>query len=347
MAKEIRETGQNNRPAWVVPRPRPDFVNNTTVQALTRRGMAFLKAGFPLHLRGPAGTGKTTLALHMAAQLGRPVIMITGDQEMGTADLVGNQGGYRYHKVVDRFIHSVTKLEETAQQHWADHRLTTACRQGFTLVYDEFTRSRPESNNVLLSVFEERLLVLPVQNREESYIKVHPEFHAIFTSNPQEYAGVHASQDALIDRLVTVDVSHPDRTTEISITSARSGLEPLLVARIVDLVRAFRDSGGYDHTPTMRTSIIIARVTIAEDLAPSCDCPEFVQLYCDVLESKWVIPLSVTLEQRQDHERRHKTLLALIRAHCPPVSPAASQPAPGEGCDFARISPFATAGAHI
>src|SRR5262245_19761454 len=67
--------------------------------------------------------------------------MITGDEEMATATLVGSQRGYHYRKVVDRFIHNVTKTEETAEHHWADHRLTTACREGYTLIYDEFTRS--------------------------------------------------------------------------------------------------------------------------------------------------------------------------------------------------------------
>lgn len=319
MADEMSAADTGNSPR-VVPRPRPDFVENATVKTLTRRGIAFLKAGFPLHLRGPAGTGKTTLALHIAAQLGRPVVVITGDEEMGTSDLVGSHGGYHYRKVVDQFIHNVTKLEETAQQNWADHRLTTACRKGFTLVYDEFTRSRPESNNVLLGVFEEKLLVLPAQNREEAYIRVHPDFRAIFTSNPQEYAGVHASQDALGDRLVTIDVDHPDRDTEVSITAARSGLEPVLAARVVDLVREIRDGGDYAHTPTMRASIMIARVTAAEDLHPSFDTPEFVQVCLDVLGSKWAATASVTAEQRQDREKRQRMLLSVIRRHCAPTS---------------------------
>jgi hypothetical protein len=34
-------------------------------------------------------------------------------------------------------------------------------------------------------------------NGGDGYLEVHPSFRAIFTSNPQEYAGVHRSQDAL------------------------------------------------------------------------------------------------------------------------------------------------------
>ena len=71
-------------------------------------------------------------------------------------------------------------------QQWVDNRLTTACQFGLTLIYDEFTRSRPEANNVLLSILEERILVLPNARGRESYLKVHPDFRAIFTSNPDQ-----------------------------------------------------------------------------------------------------------------------------------------------------------------
>jgi len=82
-------------------RPRPDFVETLSVRDLTERSLAYLAAGFPVHFRGPAGTGKTTLALHVAAQLGRPVMLVAGDEEFATSDLIGGQYGYRYHKVID------------------------------------------------------------------------------------------------------------------------------------------------------------------------------------------------------------------------------------------------------
>jgi gas vesicle protein GvpN len=125
----------------LAPPRRSSFVQTQNVETITRRALAYLNAGFSVHFRGPAGTGKTTLALEVAALLNRPTVMITGDEDMATATLVGSQRGYHYRKVVDRFIHNVTKTEETAEHHWADHRLTTACREGYTLIYDEFTRS--------------------------------------------------------------------------------------------------------------------------------------------------------------------------------------------------------------
>lgn len=301
--------------------PRSDFVRTQSVEAIAKRALAYLKAGFSVHFRGPAGTGKTTLALHVAALLGRPTVMIAGDEDMATSTLVGMQQDYHYRRVVDRFIHTVTKTEETADKRWADHRLTTACREGYTLVYDEFTRSRPEANNVLLSVLEEGLLVLPAQNQDEPYIKVHPNFRAIFTSNPQEYAGVHDAQDALGDRIVTIDVGYADRDLELAIATARSGLAPAKVEPIIDMVREFRETGEYDQTPTLRAGIMICRIMAQEKLRPTIDDRQFVQVCLDILGSKSALTGKVDGKRAQ----QHKMLLSLIEHHCPGrATPAAA-----------------------
>jgi len=314
MTANTVEASNSNGSTTLLPRARGDFVQTDGVKTVTKRALAYLKAGFSVHFRGPAGSGKTTLALHTAAQLGRPAVMITGDEEMMTSNLVGSQHGYNYRRVVDRFIHTVTKVEETADKRWADHRLTTACREGYTLIYDEFTRSRAEANNVLLGVLEEGLLVLPAQNQDEPYIKVHPEFRAIFTSNPQEYAGVHDAQDALGDRIVTIDIDHSDRGLEIAVTAARAGLSEAKAAPIVEMVREFRDTGEYDQTPTLRTCIMIARMVAQEKLTPSVDDPYFVQVCLDVLGSKSMFAGKAESKRAQ----QHKMLLSLIRHHCPP-----------------------------
>jgi len=290
----------------------PDFVVTPAVQEIMERAQAYLNAGLPVHFRGPAGTGKTTLALRVAAQRGRPVMLIAGDEELRTSDMVGGQFGYRYKRVMDNFIHSVKKLEEDAVQRWTDSRLTTACREGLILVYDEFTRSRPEANNVLLGVLEERVLVLPTQARKDQYLKVHPDFRAIFTSNPQEYAGVHEAQDALSDRLLTMDLDYYERDTEVAIAAARSGLPEDQAARVVDLVRAFRASGEYDQTPTLRASVMISKVCAIQNIAPKASEPMFVGVCLDVLESK----TAFTVKAKERRLEQRKMLMSLIKHHC-------------------------------
>ncbi|NEQ99550.1 MAG: gas vesicle protein GvpN, partial [Cyanothece sp. SIO2G6] len=174
------------------------FISTPSIDRVAQRALRYLHSGYSVHLRGPAGTGKTTLALHLANVLNRPMMMLFGDDESKTSDLVGNQSGFTRKKVVDNFIHSVVKMEDEVRQNWVDSRLTLACREGFTLIYDEFNRSRPETNNVLLSALEEKLLTLPPHKDRAEYIRVHSDFRVIFTSNPTEYCGVHGTQDALM-----------------------------------------------------------------------------------------------------------------------------------------------------
>ncbi len=96
------------------PRPLPNFVETKSIKEISGRALAYIAAGFPVHFRGVSGTGKTTLALHIASKIARPVVMIHGDEEFSTSDLVGGEYGYRIRKTVDNFIHSVLKTEEYA-----------------------------------------------------------------------------------------------------------------------------------------------------------------------------------------------------------------------------------------
>jgi len=270
----------------ITPERSEEFVVTAAIEALTTRALAYLEVGYPVHFAGAAGTGKTTLAFHVAARLGRPVILIHGDDEFGSSDLIGKNAGYRKSRTVDNFIHSVLRAEEEMQTLWVDNRLTTACQSGCTLVYDEFNRSRPEANNALLSILSERILNLPNRRFEgEGYLQVNSNFHAIFTSNPEEYAGTHKTQDALMDRLITIQLEHYDRETEISITRAHSGMGQEAAETIVDIVRALRALGPGKHRPTIRSCIAIARVVVHQGSRVSGDDAAFIAVCQDILNN--------------------------------------------------------------
>lgn len=294
------------------PRSLPNFVETPQIKEVTERALAYIAAGFPMHFRGISGTGKTTLAMHVASKIGRPVVMIHGDEEFSSSDLVGGEYGYSSRKVVDNFIHTVLKTEEDMRRKWVDNRLTIACRNGFTLIYDEFTRSRPEANNVLLSVLQERMLDLPIGRAEDnSYLKVHPDFTAIFTSNPEEYAGVHRSQDALRDRMITLDLDCFDEETETRITEYKSGLTNGDASKIVKIVRGLRDSDACEFAPTVRGCVMIAKSLVVRNSSVSKDDQIFRQTCLDILGSE-----TSRIGSSASQARVKDITLELIEQHC-------------------------------
>jgi nitric oxide reductase NorQ protein len=293
------------------PSPLPDFVETKYTKDITGRALSYIKAGFPVHFRGPSGTGKTTLAMHIASRIGRPVVMIHGDEEFTTSSLVGGEYGYRMRKVVDRFVSRVLKVEEDMVKRWVDNRLTVACKYGFTLIYDEFTRSRPEANNILLSVLQEKMMDLPAGRGEEPYLRVDPDFTAIFTSNPEEYAGVHRSQDALRDRMVTMDLDHFDYETEVAITQAKSKLSRKDVEIIVNIVRGLRESGKCEYAPTIRGCIMIAKTLKAQNITPSKANNVFTLICQDILASE-----TSRVGSKTNQARVKDIVNELVKEHC-------------------------------
>ena len=276
----------------------PDrFVSTPSVERVTQRASRYLESGYSVHLRGPAGVGKTTLALHLAHLREQPIFLMIGDDEFKTSDLIGNKSGYTRKKLVDNYIHTVLKVEDELKHNWIDSRLTLACKEGFTLIYDEFNRSRPEVNNVLLSVLEEKMLVLPPSQNQSEYIQVHPQFRVILTSNSEEWTGVHATQDALLDRVVTIGMEQPDISTEQNIVIQKTGINPLKAEVIIKLVRSVRQRVDKEDLGSLRSALMISKVCHDHDIPLDGKDSSFSDLCADILISRPNLPRQEALKQ--------------------------------------------------
>lgn len=254
------------------------FVETDEIDALQDRMRRWLSVPRPVHLVGPTGCGKTALALSVAAARDRPVVWINGNELLDTESLVGERSGKAQYKERDNFVSGVMKKKSIIRDRWVDNPLSVAVQNGATLVYNEFSRSKPAAHNVLLSVFEEGVLDRPGQRGEDRMVEVDPEFRAIFTSNSTEYAGVHRPQDALLDRLIGVHLDYYDRETEIEIVAARVALDREEIEHVVNIVRELRDR--LDLPVGTRAAVMIAEgLTVFEEDA-------LVDVCTDVLASK-------------------------------------------------------------
>jgi nitric oxide reductase NorQ protein len=236
-----------------------NIIITSFLQEILDRTKIYLKAKFPVHLTGPAGTGKTTLAIKIAQNLGKPYYFIQGDDNFNRQDLIGGLFGYSKKIIEDNFIPTVSKFEQKMTPIWVDNPVAIACRNGGTLIYDEFTRSRAETNNVLLGILSEHLFLSSDHDGKLSLENVHPDFSLILTSNPQEYVGVNKAQNALYDRMINIDLSAFDEDTETMIAAKQSNLHYDLALKIVRFVREIRSQVQIEHS-SVRCSIMNAKI---------------------------------------------------------------------------------------
>ncbi len=260
---------------YLVPETK-NWIETPAVKKIKERVKTWLSLDYPVHIIGPTGCGKTALAIAVAKELKRQVVWINGDESVTTTDLIGGYSQVEVESVRDKYIHNVFKDKDILKAEWLDNPLTLACKNGYTLVYNEFSRSKPVANNVLLSIFEEGILELPTKFGEERYIKVHPNFNVIFTSNSVEYAAVHRPQDALLDRIVSVYMDFYDFDTEVKIVMAHTGIAQDKAEEIVSNVRGIRGKLPEGEKLGTRACIMIAKALKAsgsykkEDFGVAC-----------------------------------------------------------------------------
>ncbi len=274
------------------------FFEDAAIGSILQRSSFYARTGVPVHFRGPAGQGKTSLAIAVARRLGRPIAMMTAHEWMTADDMIGKEVGTTNASVVDKYVQSVRRSETRTKADWRQSILANAMEQGQTLIYDEFTRATPQANGILLSVLEEGVLVSSDKSNERTYLNAHPHFRIILTSNPREYAGVNDAPDALMDRMVTFDVAANDPKTQAGIVCARSGLDKGMCERIVHMVNHFRNGSDGAPATSMRAAIMIARIAKMRLHTKKLSDAFLAQIAADVLNgSHGVLPVEAIITQ--------------------------------------------------
>ena len=236
------------------------FHSTPKLKTLLRKATDYVRAGVTINLAGSAGLGKTTLALRIAEDIGRPVAFMTGNQWLTTKDFVGREVGQTERTVIDKYVQSVRRTETESRSDWKSAILALSMQRGYTLVYDEFTRASPEANSALLSVLEEGVLVSTDRASDRSYISAHEDFRIILTSNPHDYAGVHNTPDAVMDRVVTLALNPPDTKDLAGMVAKRTGIDGNTADVIARLVTGAHSKSTTDQNSTLRSAVMIARI---------------------------------------------------------------------------------------
>ena len=194
-------------------------------------------AGLPVLLKGPTGCGKTRLIEHMAARLGRPLITVSGHDDLGAADLTGRH------------------LIEGGDTVWVDGPLTRAVRLGAIFYLDEVVEARKDTTVVLHPLADDRR-VLPLERTGEQ-LAAAPGFQLVLAYNPGYQHLLKGLKPSTRQRFVGLTLGYPTPELEARIVVAESGCSADTATRLVRLAQALRRLTDHDLEETASTRLLV------------------------------------------------------------------------------------------
>jgi nitric oxide reductase NorQ protein len=204
-------------------------------------------------LKGPTGCGKTRFVEHMAARLGRPLVLISCHDDLSASDLVG------------RFLirHDGT--------YWNDGPLTRAVREGAICYLDEIVEARQDTVVVIHPLTDYRRL-LAIDKTGET-IEAAPGFQLVVSYNPGYQRMLKDLKPSTRQRFVALDFDFPPAEKEARIVAHESGADEPNVRALVSLGRRLRSlqDRGLAEVPSTRLLIAAARL-IASGIGPRSAC---------------------------------------------------------------------------
>jgi len=209
--------------------------------------LAVLRGGRHLLLEGPAGVGKTRLALAACAALGRGAVRVDGDDRYSEARLVG------------WFDPPAVLRAGYGPATFTPGPLVEAMRAGSVLLLNELNRMPEAVQNVLLPALDEGRLGVP----HVGEVAAAPGFAVVATQNPSEYVAAGHLSEALRDRFEHAALGWQPAAEERAIVAAASGAPPALAAWAVRLARASRSHPAVRRGASVRAASAAAGLALA------------------------------------------------------------------------------------
>jgi nitric oxide reductase NorQ protein len=195
------------------------------------------QARLPLLLKGPTGCGKTRLVEHMAARLGRPLITVSGHDDLGAADLTGRH------------------LIEAGSTRWCDGPLTRAVRTGAIFYLDEVVEARKDITVVLHPLADDRRQ-LPLERTGE-LLDAADGFMLVLSYNPGYQNVLKGLKPSTRQRFVALTLGYPAPPLEAAIVQVESGCSADVAGQLVRLATALRRLTDHDLEETASTRLLV------------------------------------------------------------------------------------------
>jgi len=207
----------------------------------------------PLSLIGPTGCGKTTLAMHMAYELG---------QDFTEVDQAGNIAKAEFTKAETQDDGKIAfpyievpcheDLTEThlvgrygLQGEWLEGPLYTAATNGGIVVLDEIVEARKDVTVLVHGLTDDRrVLHVP---KKGGLIKVPDNFMLVICYNPGYQIKQKDLKPSTRQRFPTITLDYPIAEKEMKIVMTKTGVEEAIAEKFVTLANEIRSAKANDN----------------------------------------------------------------------------------------------------
>lgn len=207
----------------------------------------------PLMLKGPTGSGKSRFVESMAANLNRPLIQVSCNDETSATDLLGRH---------------LIKGGDTV---WQDGPVTRAVREGAILYLDEIAEAREDVIVVLHSLTDHRREIY--LDRLAESLKAPREFMLVVSFNPGYQRGLKEMKPSTRQRFVGLSFEYPRPEIEIEIIIRESQIEDGVARKLVALAGRIRNLHELGLAETASTRLLVdSAKLIRSGLPPRLAC---------------------------------------------------------------------------